>query len=474
MMKHTLICLLSFALLLPLALLCGGCAPSQPEIPAPQPEGDGQQGEEADTPPEQPEQSATTDAADTGYAEKQSTITDYLNVYGRTPVLNGGLTMFWTNSGFSFAFRGTGVTAKINTSTTNGTYYGYLNVYVDGATTPTSTVCVDKNGTYTLAADLPDGDHTIEVRKRNEAIYGDSATLTLKSLSVTNGEFCTTPPKTPKFTVEFIGDSITSGFGNMVSDGGGANANFSTHTQDGTMTYATIAARANRANASVLSRSGICYVTGSDRDSMYPYYMQTALLPGNGVDSSYWNFEDNEVDVVVINLGTNDTGARINGGAISFAQYRDLAYEFIKLVRAHNPDATIVWAYGMITKGGGDAIKAAVKQFNDEGDDEVHYCERPTMDRTSEGVGVHGHPDYLSHLISAVTLADFLENHAYLDLDYTTTLQDAVWIAQQYLPTDADALTEAQALLSDGCDSDEALDAVLAIIKACKESFTNP
>ncbi len=471
-MKRMLIWLLTIALLLPAALLLPGC------VAAPDPDDtqESKPGDEDTPPPPATDDPPVTDnppAVDDGYADTQSAITDYLNVYGRTPVIDGGLTMFWTNSGFSFAFRGTGVTATLHTSTTNQTYYGYLNVYIDGATTPTATVCVDQNGTYTLAKDLPDGDHTIEVRKRNEAIYGDSATLTLKQLTVTDGKFCKTPPKAPKYTIEFIGDSITSGFGNMVIDGGGEGANFSTHTEDGTLTYATIAARTCRSDATVLSRSGICYVTGSDRPSIFPYYTQTAALPDRSADTGFWDFKSNEVDVVVINLGTNDTGARIDGYPISAAQYQSLAYNFLKLVRVNNPDAVIVWAYGMLTPSGGDPIRAAVAQFNEEGDDEVYYCALPLMDTAAEGVGVHGHPDYLSHLRAAVTLADFLYENAYLDADYTTTLADALLIAPQYLPADADVLTAARTALADDCDSDTARQATLDVIAACQEAFRN-
>ena len=466
-MKRMIVWMLTICLMLPLMLLMPGCVAVPDEQPEPESDPTPQEPDVPDEPAKQPDE-----AVDDGYADQQSAITDYLNVFGRTPLINKGLTMFWTNSGFSFAFRGTGVTAKINTSTTNKTYYGYLNVYIDGATTPSATICVDKNGTYTLAEGLENGDHTIEVRKRNEAIYGESATLTLKELTITDGKFNKTPPKTPKYTLEFIGDSITSGFGNMVTDGGGAGANFSTHTQDGTMTYATITARAANCNASVLSRSGICYVTGSDRPSMFPYYTNTANLPGNGADATDWDFKAHPTDIVVINLGTNDTGARIDGKPITATQYRELAYNFLRLVRVNNPDATIIWAYGMMTHSGGDPIKAAVEQCNDEGDDEVYYCPLPIMNHNTEGVGVHGHPDYLSHLISAVALSEYLEENTFLDFDYTPMLRDALLIAEQYPDVNADVLADAEALLSGSSDSKQAKDAVLAIIAACKSAFT--
>jgi hypothetical protein len=94
------------------------------------------------------------------------------------------------------------------------------------------------------------------------------------------------------------------------------------------------------------------------------------------------------------------------------------------------------------------------------------------MDRNSEGVGVHGHPDYLSHLISAVTLSEFLLENTFLDFDYTPMLRDALLIAAQYPDADADVLADAEALLSASCDNEQAKDAILAIIAACKTAFT--
>lgn len=468
--------ILLLALFCGVMLLCGamiGCSneevPKVPDADEKPPQED--QGETPDTPPAEEQPGYPGEA----YAEAQETITDYLRVYGRTPVVDGKLTMYWTNSGFSFRFYGTGVKARLTPSSTNPTYYGYLKVFIDGKFSPHATVCVNKAGTFTLAEGLPEGEHTIEVRKRNEAIYGDSATIALEHLEVIGGGFCKTAPKEPSLTIEVIGDSITGGFGNMVSDNSG---NFTTATQDGTRTYAALAARALGANASVLSRSGICYVTGSDRDSMYPFYTQTAALPGKSASVDYWDFDANPVDAVVINLGTNDTGARIDGKAITAAQYTEHAVEFIKLVRAKNPDAMIVWAYGMMTQSRGDCIAAAVKQLNDEGDSDVFYLSLPTMSAAKEGVGTHGHPSYLSHLKAAGVLAEFLADELGATVDRGVMLAALCEFAEDYWLTNVEgyvavsvealqrAVDEAQALVAAGATDEQYAAATDAIYTA--------
>jgi hypothetical protein len=113
-----------------------------------------------------------------------------------------------------------------------------------------------------------------------------------------------------------------------------------------------------------------------------------------------------------------------------------------------------------------------VKQLNELGDSEIYYCPLPQMNPRQEGVGVHGHPDYLSHLISALALSDFLYENTFFSPDYTATLQDAVLIAAQYLPPEHSALTDAAALIATGCDNDRARGTVQAIIDACIVAFT--
>ena len=110
-------------------------------------------------------------------AKEQENITDFLRLHGRTFVQNKQLKLFWTYSGFSVNIVGTGMTAELTTTNTDPNAIGSLCVYVDGAFTPANTIVVTQNGKYTLVEGLTNGEHTIEVRKKNEAIFGGSATL---------------------------------------------------------------------------------------------------------------------------------------------------------------------------------------------------------------------------------------------------------------------------------------------------------
>ncbi|MCL2488878.1 MAG: GDSL-type esterase/lipase family protein [Oscillospiraceae bacterium] len=329
-------------------------------------------------------------------------MTNYISI-GRTWIRDNALRLAWTGSGFSINFYGTGTAAVISSSTDNPIYLGYLNVYVDSAALPVSTVKIDRKGLclYTLADRLPPGAHTLTVKKRNEAAYGGSATLGIHDISVIDG--CPLePPPAPERLIEFVGDSITSGFGNMVSDPG--ELDYATDTCDGTRTYAMLAADALGAAASVLSRSGIrfCREPGkAASESMINHYTKISNLTGN---ADPWNFA-RPADAVVVNLGTND-----NGTAGDFTFFTSEAAVLLSMIRANNPGALIVWCYGIMGEAPriSGPIKAAVTDMTAAGDDKVFYLSMKPIDPAREGLGVHGHPTVFTHIKNSFVLAEFL------------------------------------------------------------------
>ena len=360
---------------------------------------------------------------------------ELVTLYGRTSTAkNGNVTLFWTNSGLSFRFKGTGATAKLGADNLGENANGYLNVYVDGEFTPSQTICMDKtNKTVTLAEGLTDGEHTIELRKRNEAVYGGSASILIKNLTVTGGEFLD-PPAAPTRRIEVIGDSITSGFGNIATD---ADTNYSSSTVEGTLTYAVLAAKELGANASIVSRSGIGFCQGADSmDSFYTYYDKIAALPGTAVNNAEWDFAANPSDVVVINLGTNDNGAKIDGKAITDEQMTAEAVAFLRLVREKNPNATIIWTYGMMGGTRRAALEAAVKTLADAGDAKVFYLPLENYNAATEGVRL-GHPTVQADINRSIVLAQFIAEKTGWDVNARPMLQAQLQESAAYNNDDA-------------------------------------
>ena len=282
----------------------------------------------------------------------------------------------------------------------------YLNVYVDDAEEPTKTICLTGEAVnYVLAENLQAGNHKIELRKRNEAWGNNSLLVTIQSIDITGGRF-TQQPAVSEYTMEVIGDSITCGHGNMVTNGTGS---YSTATEDGTNTYAVLAAKQLGADVSIVSRSGMGFCRGTaNSDSIYNYYAKTAALPRNELNNTDWDFSQNPNDVVVINLGTNDNNATINGTKVTDEYITSEAVAFLQLVREKNPNATIIWAYGMMGNERESAIKAAVDKRVADGDKAVYYLSLTKMDIETEGTGITGHPTIATHKDRATVLAKFI------------------------------------------------------------------
>ena len=81
--------------------------------------------------------------------------------------------------------------------------------------------------------------------------------------------------------------------------------------------------------------------------------------------------------MIVINLGTNDA---TNSG-LNLDVFQAGVVNFISTVRAKNPNAEIIWAYGLRldtkTAQVDAAIQAAVAQVNQAGDSNVYYLALP-------------------------------------------------------------------------------------------------
>ena len=311
---------------------------------------------------------------------------EFLTPNGRTYIRNNALMLYFTNSGFAFNFNGTGATVKVST-TFSGQFndkrpkVSFLNVYVDGGHVPSKVLTVtNQDQVLTLAENLPAGDHSIKVVKRNQADFYGKDEIAIKEVQLLgdNAEWKT--PPTYDRQIEIVGDSITCGQANMLLDGAsladGTNmgGDATTYNEDGTLTYGGLITDAFGAANQTLSRSGMRYIRqnpdipGSNNESWINYYTRWAQTPLSVGNSNNWTFE-RPSDVVIINLGTNDDGCGIvNGTAVPAraAYFQSEAKTLLELVRKNNPDAIIIWAYGMMSENPRTAapIKAAVEELN--------------------------------------------------------------------------------------------------------------
>lgn len=216
----------------------------------------------------------------------------------------------------------------------------YFTVYVDGVRSEIR-FCFPEDETTTLTIAESDGTktHHIRVVKQTEPQF---ALATLESISFTG--YIDEKPQNKSLYIEIIGDSITTGYGNIWISGDGAAEQ--ALYQDATQAYPFLVGEALNADVSLVGCSGVGAVRGCRPFPMTTFY---------GARSYYRNINTaksgaRKPDLVIVSLGTNDKYAPAeNGGAVSDAEFMAGLLSFIDEVRQGNEGLPVVLVYGQMT-----------------------------------------------------------------------------------------------------------------------------
>ncbi|MCR5778106.1 MAG: SGNH/GDSL hydrolase family protein [Lachnospiraceae bacterium] len=224
------------------------------------------------------------------------------------------------------------------------------------------------------------------------------------------------PPKYDT-TLEFIGDSITSGEGCGLTN----HEEWVPAVFDAVNAYPYLVAKAMNARYNVLSQSGwgVYSSWNGDTSCVLPdYYEKICGQAGSDKELKMgahndWNFEGMPVNAVIVNLGTNDVNTRkleIWSEDKYNELFMDKAVAFLSNIRKHNPDSLIVWAYGMLGKEIESEIKEVIRRHKEKyGDDNVFYL--PLDVCTEDLLGVRAHPNPKAHQLAAQKIVEFLKQH---------------------------------------------------------------
>lgn len=294
--------------------------------------------------------------------------------FGRT-YQSSGVTYFnWTNSGFEFNFKGKSAYATILSNAPGGTNTAYLSVYVDGVFS--KYVKLDSTSlTVTLAEGLADTEHTIRVVKRTNT---RSSTAGLEKLWIGEGDEKRLPNESSSRKLEFVGDSITVGYGTL----GYKGQSWSTETEDGTLTCGAIVSEYFSAENNTIAVSGRGIVRNTDNTT-------TDLAPAMYEFTDWnnrvkWNHKNYVPDVIVINYGTNDYSVDV-----SSTNFGAGCKAFIEQVRADNPTSKIIYAYGFMGNAYASTVSSVVTELNNEGDPNVYYLPLTPVDDTEKTINSH-------------------------------------------------------------------------------------
>jgi len=252
-----------------------------------------------------------------------------VRVVGRTQAVDGAIRMGWPGTEVHLAFEG--MSCAVRLASTGG----ILAVRLDGRPLPDIVLLETVDDTLlAIGKRLRPGRHELVLGKRTEGMLG---TVSVKGFRIPGRALAAKDTATRR--IEFVGNSITAGFGvlDSVKEHG-----FSPFTEDVYSAWAARAAKAVGAQAHYLAYSGRGLVRNEDltTEGTLP-----RLYDRRGPDGSWerWDSTAWMPDVVVVDLGDNDFA---RAPLPDSAAWEDSMVAFVAQVRAFHGQVPIILVDG--------------------------------------------------------------------------------------------------------------------------------
>lgn len=349
---------------------------------------------------------------------------DKLTWHGRTLEHKGIQYFDYSAAGFSFIFTGTKATATILSDSPNfpesdkaviGVFITPAEKYTlaDLPAEPTYKYILteDENECLLFESDVSKS-VCITVMKFSEAAFGSAG---LKALQLEGS--IDQIPETEQLKLEFIGDSITCGYG---IEGEWGKDTFTTSKERPDKAYALTAAKSLNAKVSLCSWSGIGitsnYVdpatinlpdTSWLMQSNWPYTDKSLSLR-LGIEPEVWNASRFAPDIVVVNIGTNDI-SWVRGIEDRRLNFRAAYGQLLEAIHRRSPSAKICCCLGVMGEALNQTVLEAVdlfkKDFKSVEIKTVLFKEQDPAD----GIGTDWHPSPKTHQKIAAQLVETLK-----------------------------------------------------------------
>ena len=322
-------------------------------------------------------------------------VADRLTLGNRCPISQTAKGMVFDQAGANFTFKADcegDITINMKSSASWNYRFRHYAVYIDGVRQERIQVEANVDASeyaVTVAKGLSRGVHEIKVCRSNPAEYSSETVVSIKM----NGVLCEDKPAQKDLLIEFLGDSLTAGLGNLDFENGSYDSEYS----DSTQTYAFFTAEAFDADFSSVCCGGLPFSFDKNEMSITDRYNRVSFTRNAGAHDFA-----RPADVVVINLGTNDHSKLYDPNADT--EMLAKAKELLKFVRLKNPNAKIVWAYGMATNPAKGLIQKALSDLGGE-QAGLYFCDLP-----GNIAGEKGHPVVESHKNAAKVLIAFMKN----------------------------------------------------------------
>ncbi len=292
-----------------------------------------------------------------------------------------------------FAFEGTGLSMAARPGS------GQFMVEIDSIK-PFKINFTKNDSLITLADGLDERCHNVRV---TYAIEGYEHNPSFRGFYISEGGRMLPAPAPGKMKIEFIGNSITCGYGLETDD---PTQGFSYDSENHCLSYAFLTARNLDAEVNVVARSGIGMYRnyGGPREgtdlTMPDEYSHTMLYDSN----KPWDFSRFQPDVVCVNLGTNDTSL----DNYDIGRYERATEDFVNRLTGYYPGARIVLLTGSMMNGRAlDDVKSALDRVASAHPGVVSRFDMTPQDGQL-GYGADYHPSAAQARLMADELTAFL------------------------------------------------------------------
>ncbi len=277
-------------------------------------------------------------------------------------------------------------------------YAIYMTVVVDGVE---SEIILPAGYTgareFTVARNLSRGIHKIGLYRQGEGgSYENVFGVRLNGAVVD-------APENSEYLIDFVGDSITCGEGNLNRKG----TKMAGRHMNGYYAYSTITARTLGYDYGIISKGGSALVSVEG--------MANAHMPTEYLKTTYnkdWNLQydfQRKADIVVVNLGTNDSGLLGRNGYTTEsakALFKKSAEDFAATILEKNGnDTKIVFAFGMM--GGQKYMFEAYTEVAEELNAQGHSAYFVELPKNLDGGS--SHPSLQGDIDAAAVLSEFIK-----------------------------------------------------------------
>ena len=335
-----------------------------------------------------------------------------VQVTGRTLYVDGIRYISFSGSSVCFRFKGKKAQVEIVSDSPDWDedHKGFVAVYINDGREPDRIIRIDsEKAAYELWESNSEEEVTIRIVKYSEEAFCKCGI----SRIMIDTDILLDPPVLPGRRIEFVGDSITCGFGVESTD---ENDVFRTPDENPAKAYALITAGMLEAQAQLVSWSGIGVLSNWVEEDvnepltnwlmpmLYQYTDASCSKFLYGEDRSKWekwDFDRYVPDIIVVNLGSNDS-SYCRDIKERHEAFRDAYARFLGYIGEHNPSSHVLCILGTMDRSLCPDVEEAVMMMND---DRFHYLGLPLQEKDIDGIGADFHPSPATQRKTAETVS---------------------------------------------------------------------